>query len=192
MILWRIAIHPLYQACFFILIIINTAILASAKHEEATEEYLERRNRDSRILVVSNMAFLLECLIKMIALETKVFFKERTNTVDTLLCIFYTVLFVKDSYDTGKISFIYEDLYYTNMFSFLAALRLARVIIVGRSISKTLGVLLDCVLYTLDAIGNFLALLLIFLYVYSLLGMQLFAGRLKFDAEGSVLSNFTT
>ena len=34
-------------------------------------------------------------------------------------------------------------------------------------------------------------LLLIFLYVYSLLGMQCFAGRLKFDADGNKIKDFT-
>ena len=51
-------------------------------------------------------------------------------------------------------------------------------------VSKSIKILLECCVYTFDAIGNFLALLLIFMYVYSLLGMQLFAGRLKFDEHG--------
>ena len=74
----------------------------------------------------------------------------------------------------------YDDLVLSNNFAFLAALRLLRLILVARA-SASLRVLLDCIVYTLDAIGNFFALLLIFLYVFSLLGMQLFAGRLKFD-----------
>jgi hypothetical protein len=37
--------------------------------------------------------------------------------------------------------------------------------------------------YTINQIGNFMVLLGIFIYVFSLLGMQLFAGKLKFDED---------
>ena len=58
--------------------------------------------------------------------------------------------------------------------------------------SKSLKVLLDCVVFTFDALGNFFVLLIIFLYVYSLLGMQMFAGRLKFDQKGFPLGEPAT
>lgn len=53
--------------------------------------------------------------------------------------------------------------------------------------ATSIKVLLDCIAFTLAVIGNFFVLLLIFLYVYSLLGMQLFAGRLLFDQNWNVL-----
>jgi len=43
--------------------------------------------------------------------------------------------------------------------------------------------------YTVHRVGNFLLLLSIFLYVFSLLGMQMFAGKLKKDGV-SPRSNF--
>lgn len=40
--------------------------------------------------------------------------------------------------------------------------------------------LVDCISYTMYQVGNFLLLLTIFMYVFTLLGMQLFAGSLRF------------
>ena len=170
-ILWRITIHPLYQAIFFVLIIVNTGFLASVNYTEKSADYSERMQRDSNIFLLSNVAFLIETLIKLIALETKVFFKQRQNLLDLLLCILYTILFVADTYFEGSFSLHYKSLYWSNKFAFFSALRLLRVIAIGRQVSVKLGILLDCVAYTVDAIGNFLVLLLIFIYVYALLGM---------------------
>ena len=54
---------------------------------------------------------------------------------------------------------------------------------------KSIRILLGCIIYTFNAIGNFLALLFIFMYVYSLMGMQLFAGRLKFYQNGQKIAD---
>ena len=100
--------------------------------------------------------------------------------MDCFLCMTQVACFVVDQFIARHFTLDAENLYWTNKFGFLAALRLLRLINVARA-SQTLRVLLECVAFTFDAIGNFLVLLLIFLYVYSLLGMQLFAGRLRFD-----------
>ena len=128
-------------------------------------------------MLFSNVAFLVEFSIKLVAFEFKVFFKSRLNLMDLLLCILFTALFLVDHINAGQFSLEYEDLIWTNKFAFFSALRLLRLILVARE-SKSLRVLLECVAFVFDTVGNFIVLLLIFLYVYSLLGMQLFAGRL--------------
>jgi hypothetical protein len=67
--------------------------------------------------------------------------------------------------------------------SALRAFRLVRLIKLARS-NHTLRCLLDSIAHTIIAIGNFMVILAIFIYVFALLGMQMFAGRLKFNAEG--------
>ena len=47
-----------------------------------------------------------------------------------------------------------------------------------------LKVLANSITLTLKSLGNFLILLFIFAYIAAILGMQLFAGWLKFDDEG--------
>lgn len=67
--------------------------------------------------------------------------------------------------------------------SVLRAFRLIRLIKLARS-NVTLRCLIDSIAATVKAIGNFMVIMAIFIYVFSLLGMQLFAGRFKFDSEG--------
>jgi hypothetical protein len=64
--------------------------------------------------------------------------------------------------------------------SALRAFRLLRLIKLARS-NHTLRCLLDSIAHTIKAIGNFTVILCIFIYVFSLLGMEMFAGKFKFD-----------
>lgn len=45
---------------------------------------------------------------------------------------------------------------------------------------------MDSIYCTIPAIGNFTILMFLFIYVFSLLGMQFFAGSLKFDSSDKV------
>ena len=63
--------------------------------------------------------------------------------------------------------------------SAMRAFRLFRILRFARA-SSSLKLLLDSIAHTIFAIGNFTVLLCLFIYVYSLLGMQIFAGQLKF------------
>jgi voltage-dependent calcium channel L type alpha-1D len=68
--------------------------------------------------------------------------------------------------------------------SAMRAFRLFRIVKLARS-WESLKLLLDSIAHTVAAIGNFTVLLGLFIYVYSLLGMQFFAGQLKFDENGN-------
>jgi voltage-dependent calcium channel L type alpha-1D len=67
--------------------------------------------------------------------------------------------------------------------SALRAFRLFRIVKLARS-WESLKILLDSIAHTIAAIGNFTILLVLFIYVYSLLGMQFFAGELRFNKDG--------
>jgi len=69
-------------------------------------------------------------------------------------------------------------------FSALRAFRLFRIFKIFRA--GNLRVLLDSITMTVSSIGNYVVLLVLFIYVYALLGMQFFAGKLKFDEDGNV------
>jgi hypothetical protein len=66
-------------------------------------------------------------------------------------------------------------------FSALRAFRLFRIFKLFRV--GDLRVLVDSIAFTVMTIGNYVILLILFVYVYALLGMQFFAGRLKFNKE---------
>ena len=99
--IWRLTIHPLWKALFLSLVLTDVIILGLTKHEEVTQETLDRLNRDSLILLFSNAAFLVELIFKLMAYEFKVFFGNRLNVVDLLLCILFTTLFLIDQSETG-------------------------------------------------------------------------------------------
>jgi hypothetical protein len=50
----------------------------------------------------------------------------------------------------------------------------------------SLKLLMDSITHTISAVGNFTILLFLFIYIYSIFGMQFFAGKLKFNDEGHV------
>ena len=67
--------------------------------------------------------------------------------------------------------------------SALRAFRLFRIVKLARS-WESLKILLDSIAHTIAAIGNFTVLLSLFIYVYSLLGMQFFAGKMRYNEAG--------
>jgi voltage-dependent calcium channel L type alpha-1D len=68
--------------------------------------------------------------------------------------------------------------------SALRAFRLFRIVKLARS-WESLKILLDSIAHTIAAIGNFTILLGLFIYVYALMGMQFYAGKLRFDSDGN-------
>jgi|APSaa5957512535_1039671.scaffolds.fasta_scaffold46559_2 voltage-dependent calcium channel L type alpha-1D len=70
------------------------------------------------------------------------------------------------------------------MISALRALRLFRLIKLVRN-NYTLRCLLDSIAETLSQVANFMVILAIFIYVFSLLGMEIFAGKFMFDSDGN-------
>mmetsp|Transcript_5497 Transcript_5497/g.8602 ORF Transcript_5497/g.8602 Transcript_5497/m.8602 type:complete len:94 (+) Transcript_5497:2334-2615(+) len=68
--------------------------------------------------------------------------------------------------------------------SALRALRLIRLFRLARS-NVTLRCLLDSIAHTVKAIGNFMVILMIFIFVFALLGMEMFAGKFK-TSEGDI------
>ena len=47
-------------------------------------------------------------------------------------------------------------------------------------------VLLDSIIYTISSIGPYITLLAFFMYIFALVGMSFFAGRIKFNEDGEV------
>jgi Ion transport protein len=50
---------------------------------------------------------------------------------------------------------------------------------------QTFNQLIDSIIYTLAVVMSYCAIMILFIYIFSLLGMQFFAGKLKFGPDGS-------
>jgi len=70
------------------------------------------------------------------------------------------------------------------IFSSLRGFRLMKIFKLFRS--GDLKILIDSIIFTLTTIGDYVILLMLFIYIFALLGMSFFAGRIKFDADDRV------
>jgi len=117
--------------------------------------------------------FTAECMIKLIGFEFEAWKRELFNIFDLIIVISSNIeLLIPKNQAGGAITA-------------LRATRLIRIIKLARS-NVTLRCLLDSIGHTVKAIGNFMVILMIFIYVFSLLGMDMFAGTFLFDSKGNV------
>ena len=78
-----------------------------------------------------------------------------------------------------------EDSEGPSSFSVFRSLRLFRVFKMAKN-WKSLQVLLETISSSLQDVGNFALLLLLFMFIYSLIGMQILSNRLHFDAHSGI------
>ena len=118
---------------------------------------------------IFNTIFIIEAVLKIVGLGFKDYFNDKMNCFDFIIVVISILEIVMDG--GGGISA-------------LRAFRLFRIFKMARS-WVSLKRLLDSIIVTLGSIGPFSILLGIFIYIFSLLGMQMFAGVLKFDKDGN-------
>ena len=156
---------PWFNSIIIILIIFNTILLATDSYPLPPADFIFA----SQILnYVFTAIFALETVLKIVGLGIKNFSKDKFNIFDAIVVLLSLVELSLDS---------------NSSISALRAFRLFRIIKLARS-WKSLKLLIYSIAHTIAAIGNFTVLLGLFIYVYSLLGMQFFAGKLKFNKEG--------
>lgn len=138
------------------------------------EKYPEQPKNIQRIFDIFNIIFTiifsLEVVLKIIGLGMKQYARDKFNLFDAVI----VVLSILDLFIISG----------NSSFSALRAFRLFRIFKIFRV--GNLRVLLDSITMTLSSIGNYVVLLVLFIYVYALLGMQFFAGELKFSEDGGV------
>ena len=158
------ATSDLFNTFIMIIIITNTFFLAFDRYPEMDEglkSVLDGLN------LVFTVIFTLEVVIKMIGLGLKRYASDGFNIFDLLTVI---VSFLEIIMGDGSGSF-----------GALRAFRLFRVFKLFKA--DNLRVLIDSILFTLTTIGNYTVLLILFIYVYAMLGMQFFAGKMRFNED---------
>ena len=158
---------PMVNSLIFLCIIINTIMLSLDKYPDYDEGFME-------FLALSNVVFTIvftaEMILKIIAFGAKDYIRDKFNCFDALIVLFSIIdLFLING---------------TSSFSALRAFRLFRILKIFRV--GNLRVLFDSITMTIGAIVNYIVLLILFIYIYALLGMQFFAGKLKFDEDGNL------
>jgi len=161
---WKIINVPFFNTFILSLIVCNTLILATDAYPKPEVDLIGITNQ------YFTFFFTLEVVLKLTGLTWDNFAKTGFNIFD-LVIVILSIVELLISEDSGGV------------ISALRAFRLLRLIKLARS-NHTLACLLDSILHTIAAIGNFLVLLGIFIYVFSLLGMSMFAGAFRFTASG--------
>lgn len=154
------------------LIVLNTVILSLDKYpiQESTESTYETIN------LILAFAFLAEMIIKLGGMGFKYYSQDAFNLFDAFIVVMSMVEIIVAAASSGGGS------------SGISALRTFRIFRVFKLASKweSFQTLLSTMAKTVAEIGNFAVLLLLFMYIYSLVGMQFFANEMRFNPDTGV------
>ena len=167
---YRVCTHSIFTGFITFLIIYNTIILALDKFpvNENMDKILEVMND------VLSWLFVVEMIVKLIGLGFKDYAKDNFNIFDCAIVIMSVV--------ENIIGWAGASSATGGAISAFRGVRLLRVFKLARSWTSFRN-LLQKIIITLKDIRNFSVLLFLFIFVYTLLGMELFAYRIAFDDD---------
>lgn len=168
-----VIMNQYFDAFIIFVIILNTIALAMDMHPNFEQGVLDALSIFNYIFTV---IFTAEVILKIIGLGGKLFMKDNFNKFDLLIVLISIgelQLAAQQGGDGGP-----------GIFSSLRGFRLMKIFKLFRS--GDLKILIDSIIFTLTTIGDYVILLMLFIYIFALLGMSFFAGRIKFDADDRV------
>lgn len=152
-------------------IILNSIILAvDGNHVEWEFNGLDIAN------IIFYFIFLTEMILKLIGLGFKGYFRDRYNILDFLVILcstFTTILYIQS-----------KERYY-HIFKSLKSFRLVRLFKIAKR-WDTLNYLLTSLGEAIIDLNSFLVLLFLFIFTYSILGMEWFANKAIFDLDNKI------
>ncbi|XP_037923835.1 sodium channel protein 60E isoform X3 [Hermetia illucens] len=170
--LYKVVKDPLFELAITLCIVLNTMFLAMEHHgmSENVRQALDIGNK------VFTSIFTFECIVKIMALS-KDYFHCGWNIFDLIIV------------SASLLDIIFE---LVDGLSVLRGLRLLRVLKLARSWT-TMKVLLSIIISTIGALGNLTLILVIVIYIFAVIGMQLFSKDYtpdKFDPDPVPRWNF--
>ena len=171
--------HFVFNTIITLLIIGNTVVLALDSYPRNVE-----RERIADLLnEVFTWCFLAEMIIKLIGLGFKDYTKDAFNIFDAFLVIISMVDFV-----ISKVPQISGGS--GGALSAFRGIRLLRVFKLARSWTS-FRELLNSIALSVKEVGFFLVLLAIVMFIFALLGMELYGHKVKFAEDDSLLQGET-
>ena len=156
-----------------ILIIANTIVLALDKYPEDTELV----NISEILNEFFTWAFVAEMIIKLLGLGFKEYVRDSFNIFDAIIVILSIVdIIVTASSGSGDQS---------STFSAFRGVRLLRVFKLARSWSSFREIL-GKIIVTMKDVSTFSILLVMFMFIFTLLGMELFGYQVRFDEDNDL------
>ena len=166
-----------FNFAIYCIILANTITLALYRYDQS-EAQIEA-------LIVFDIFFVwiftAEMLAKLLGLGIKNYILDKFNLFDGVIVIIglvdFTLYLTTDEIETNSDG---------GIMSALRALRLLRVIKLARH-WKAFQDILQTIISSLVDISNFSILLLLFMFIFALLGMELFAYSVFYDIEGNAV-----
>ena len=171
---FKIVHHPQFEPFIMGCIVLNTLLLMFKWHEEP-EGVTWVREFGNLIL---GAVFVIEAIIKIGAFGTK-YFKDGWNLFDFIVVAGSLSGFVLSLLTTINIGFA------TTMVRSFRIFRIVRLV----KRAKVLRLMFSTMVYTLPAMSNIGALLILKIYIFAILGMNLFAD-VKFSGALNAYANF--
>ncbi|XP_076749485.1 sodium channel protein 60E isoform X1 [Xylocopa sonorina] len=158
--LYKVVRDPLFELTITLCIVLNTGFLAM-EHHGMSESIRQALNIGNKVFT---SIFTFECLLKLLALS-KDFFANGWNNFDLIIV------------SASLIDLTFE---LVDGLSVIRGLRLLRVLKLAQSWT-TMKVLLSIIISTIGALGNLTLVLVIVIYIFAVIGMQLFSKDYTFD-----------
>ena len=152
-------------------ILVNTFVIFSDKYPQTPEEEKLHELLNNIFYAI----FVSELLIKMLGIGVLNYLRDSYNIFDTLIITFSTIelgLAQANSSDSNQL--IRKILLIFRPFRLLRVFKIARR---WRSLNYVLSKMLN----SFKEVGSFLVLLFLFMFIYALLGMEVYANKVKFD-----------
>ena len=156
--------NPIFNILITLLICVNTYLLASYSFDESEGQAAFKSSADYFFVA----AFSLELLLKLIGLGFRQFIKDSFNKFDTFIV---TVSFIEII-----LSYFIDDGPLLDVLLSLKALRAIRMLKLARY-NASMRQVINQTMQSMKAIASFSAMLLLFVFIWALMGMELFAYR---------------
>jgi hypothetical protein len=162
---------PIFNGFIIFVILMNTIVLAMDKYPNYPPNIAKIFDVGNTIFTI---IFTLEVVLKVTGLGVSGFSADKFNLFDSSIVVISLIEMFGETTSGGG----------GGAFSALRAFRLSRIFKIFRA--GDLRTLLDGIAFTVLAVGDYSILLGLFIYVFALLGMSFFAGKVKFNEDGDI------
>ena len=167
--------HPRFGQAIMLCILVNTVVLACDGvwvYDSANKSIVDALDLINEILT---FVFLIEMILNIAGLGAKEYFGDAFSCFDAAIVVVSMFDFIYSKTSAG------EDGGGGGAISALRGARLLRILKMAKE-WETMQTLLRLIAKTVLEIGNFGILLVLFIFIYSLCGMQFFSNRMVFDS----------
>ena len=176
--------HPVIHAIQTVLATCNLSAIAMTCHEFDDSDVLEWLYLS---LVVMNGLWVWDLFVKLLGYTWKSFWADLYNSLNLFVVVSFFSAYGYDCYACGGSAQTMEQLEWTRQLAVVNVLRGLMLLKIFSSLS-----VMKPIIESMQETGRqtfvFLILLAIAMYVFALLGLQTFAGKLRFDVEGNPLA----